>query len=198
MLAGVAGPALAGAPQSTTAYVRARAADADGRSDVAARSYGTALAAAPDNPLIAVRAYREALAAGDMALARAAAATLVNAGVAPADTAVLAIAGAIREKRWDAARAAAARTSGGPLAFIGPIVEAWIDRERGERGVAERLGGDGVNVLARRFNAENRALLLIAAGRDRPGIAELRALLGRDAGSTRARRPSHTRCRQSP
>jgi len=40
------------------AYVRARAADADGQSARAAAEYARALNGAPDNVVIAIRAYR--------------------------------------------------------------------------------------------------------------------------------------------
>ncbi|RYY45066.1 MAG: hypothetical protein EOP59_05115, partial [Sphingomonadales bacterium] len=61
-------------------YVKARAASADGAVDVAAAGYAAALAAAPGDEVVAIRAYRNALAAGDIALARRAAAVLVRSG----------------------------------------------------------------------------------------------------------------------
>ncbi|WP_416366424.1 hypothetical protein [Sphingomonas aurantiaca] len=79
-----------------SAYLKARAADAAGRPDLAAASYAKVLAAAPDDPVVAIRAYREALEAGDMPLAARAAAVLNRAGVAPADAALLPLADAAR------------------------------------------------------------------------------------------------------
>ena len=51
------------------AYARARLADGDGVLDVAVKGYAEAMAADPDNPVLALRSYRQALEAGDAALA---------------------------------------------------------------------------------------------------------------------------------
>src|SRR6185312_4976031 len=50
-------------------YVRARAADAAGMSDLAAMQYAAALDEAPDNLALALRTYRQAAVAGDRQLA---------------------------------------------------------------------------------------------------------------------------------
>ena len=170
-------------PASLTAYVKARAADGDGRVAAAAANYAAALAGSPGNAVIAVRAYREALAAGDMTLARTAAAVMAAAGVAPADTALLTIADAVRAKNWTSAEVAAAALAKGPLDFLGPIVKAWIAFDRGGADPGADLAIESGNPLARRFNAENRALLLIAAGRPDAGVAALRGLSTVGAGN---------------
>ena len=170
-------------PASLTAYVKARAADGDGRVVAASANYAAALAGSPGNPVIAARAYREALAAGDMALARNAAAAMVAAGVAPADTAMLTIADAVRARDWALAEASADALAKGPLDFLGPIVKAWIAFDRGDADPGADLATDTGNPLARRFNAENRALLLIAAGKPGEGVTALRSLLMVSAGN---------------
>lgn len=177
---GVATPALADVPEALSAYVRARAADGDGRVEAAARNYGAALARSPGNPVIAIRAFREALAAGDMRLAETSAATMTAAGVAPADAGLLAVAAGLRNRNYAAAQAASDRLKGGPLEFLSPSITAWIALARGERDPAAMLDGEAKNVLARRFNAENRALLLIARGREAEGVMGLRALVGNE------------------
>ncbi|URW76465.1 tetratricopeptide repeat protein [Sphingomonas donggukensis] len=184
-LAGVltAGPALADVGTPLSAYVKARAAGADGRADVAAAGYARALAADPANAVVAARAYREALAVGDMRLARASAAVLVAAGVAPADTALIAVADAVKARRWDAADAAIARLATGTLDFLAPALTAWIAFGRGDADPAAGLVAEGGNPLSRRFNDENRALLLIAGGRIDAGLALVRSLLVASAGS---------------
>ena len=174
----VAAPAHADVPQSLTAYVQGRAAAAEGAVERAAAAYGVALAGAPDNPVVALRAYREALSAGDMDLARAAARVLQEAGVAPPDTNLLAVADAVRARNWEGVNAAADRMADGPLDFIGPVVKAWVAFDRGDRDAARRLSAEGATGLARRFNTENHALLLIAGGKPDEGIAALRAILG--------------------
>jgi Flp pilus assembly protein TadD len=132
--------------------------------------------------VVAIRAYREGLAAGDLALATRAAAVLGSAGVAPADTAILALANAVRAKRWAEAEIAAGRLERGPLAFLAPAALGWIAYER-ETGATPMLAPDSTDVLARRFNGENRALLQIARGDVGAGVAALRLLLGIDAGN---------------
>ena len=159
--------------------MRARAADADGRVDVAAASYAQALAAAPDNPVVAVRAYREAMEAGDDALIDRAAGVLRRAGVAPADAALLALASAAHTHDAAAAERAIATLSQGSLAVLVPSLAGWLAFERGTDPLAP-LEGSGKDVVARRFAGENRALLLIASGRTDDGMAALRALLGVD------------------
>ena len=174
-----AGVAQADAPASLAAYVRGRAADGDGRADVAAASYAAALTAAPDNPVVAIRAYREALSAGDMPLARRAAAVLSTAGVAPADAVILAIADAVSAKDWARANAAADRLADSQLAFLAPSVRGWLAFGRGQPNAA-RIDA-GPNAISRRFAAENGALLLIASGERDAGLAALRPLLTSDA-----------------
>ncbi|SOB87509.1 Tetratricopeptide repeat-containing protein [Sphingomonas guangdongensis] len=174
--------AHANTPEALGAYVRARALDAAGQVNLAAANYAAALAAAPGDPVVAVRAYREGIAAGDLALATRAAAVLEQAGVAPPDTAVLALARAVHGRDWTAAQAAAARLERGPLAFLAPAALGWIAFERGAPDLSA-LTADSSNLLARRFNAENRALLQIAGGQVDAGLASLRLLLGIDAGN---------------
>jgi Flp pilus assembly protein TadD len=177
-------PALAG---DLTAYVRARAADADGAVDVAAAGYADALASAPDSEVVAIRAYREALAAGDLPLARRAASVLLRAKVAPPDTAILGFADALHAKDLPAAAAAAEAIAAGPLDFMAPVLRAWLAFDAGQDPlplldppVTDKTGG---GTLANRFAAEHRALLQIATGQVDAGIAGLRVSVGADQGS---------------
>lgn len=157
-------------------YVRARAAAADGAVEVAAAGYAAALAAVPDDEMIAIRAYRNALAAGDMALARRAAAALRRADVAPADSALLALADGVRGRDRAAVDDALARIGAGPLDFMAPVLRAWVAFDRGGDpfAILDQVSDAG---LGRRYVAEHRALLLIASGRRDEGVAALRALL---------------------
>lgn len=176
VLSSVAAPAAA-APGDLSAYLKARAADADGRTDLAVASYARALAEAPDNPVVALRAYREALEGGDMALASRAGTALTAAGVAPADVGLIAIADAARGDDRAAAEAAIDRLAGTPLAVLVPSLRGWLAFARGE-DPAPLLEVSGRDALARRFAAENRALLLIAGGRTEDGLAAVEALRG--------------------
>ncbi|MFD1788694.1 tetratricopeptide repeat protein [Sphingomonas floccifaciens] len=188
LLALSATPAHADVPQALGAYVRARAADAAGRSDVAVEGYRAALAASPGNALIAVRAYREAMVAGDLPLVRTSVAALKQAGIAPADVAVIDVADAIADRRWQEANAAVDRMAKGPLDFLVPSIKAWLAFERGDAGGAATLDPEAKSALERRFNLENRALIDIAAGRADAGVTALRSLVagGTDSVTIRA------------
>lgn len=158
------------------AYVRARAADAEGAAQLAVAGYARALAAAPDDTVVAQRAYRQALATGDYMLASRAAAVLVKAGTAPPDADVLAFALALKAGDRAGARRAIDRLERGPIDFVAPVLSAWLAHERGESGVAYLESHPGP-ALARRYNARHRALLLLAEGQTGEGMANLLPLL---------------------
>ena len=161
------------------AYLRARAAAAAGRPDIAAADYAQALAAAPDNPLVAIRAYRSALATGDDALALRAAIVLDKAGVAPADTALIPLALAARANDPATADAVIARMKGTPLALLAPALAEWTAfANKSPPPPATALAADPA---ARRFAAETHALLLIAGGHVDDGLTALTALGGSGA-----------------
>lgn len=164
------------------AYVRARAAAADGAVDVAAAGYAAAMAAAPDDEVIAIRAYRNALAAGDMALAQRAAAVLTRSDVAPADVSILDFAVALQRRNTVAAEDALGKIGGGPLDFLAPVLRAWLAFDRGADPMP-LLHKASESGLSRRYVAEHRALLLIATGRTEDGLAALQAAVGADPGS---------------
>lgn len=166
----------AAAQEDPADYVRARAADAQGSAVAAAAGYARVLALAPDDEVIALRAYRQALSAGDYNLASKAAAVLVRKGVAPPDTAVLAFAIALHGGDRLGAQAAIQRMAGGPLDFLAPVLGAWLAYDRGEDAVAalDKAGGSG---LARRYVSRHRALLLIAQGRTNEAMVSLLPLM---------------------
>ncbi|WP_230769100.1 tetratricopeptide repeat protein [Sphingomonas sp. Leaf4] len=174
-------PAYADVPRGNadgalSAYVRARAADDAGQVGVAAAGYAAALAAQPGDPVIAVRALREGLASGDLPLARRAGAVLRAADVAPADIELLAFADALVARDAAGQRAALVRLQGTPIAFLAPMMAAWTGAATPTE--AEASGG----AIARRYGAENRALLLLADRRTvTQGAAAVRALLGSDS-----------------
>lgn len=174
--------APATAQADTSAYVRARAAAADGRVDAAAAGYAAAMAAAPGDEVVAIRAYRNALASGDLALARRAGAVLKRSDVAPADVSLLDLADAIRSGNRVAADDALGRIGAGPLDFIAPVIRAWLAFDRGSDPfpILDNASEGG---LSRRYIAEHRALLLIASKRTDEGLAALRAAMGADPGS---------------
>lgn len=175
----VAAPAFAQAEppaRDTAAYVRARADDAAGFAGRAAIGYAAALKANPDDQILAMRAYRQALSAGDYSLASRAAAVLVRAGTAPPDTALLAFAMALQAREPKGVDAALARISAGPLNFVAPVLQAWLAVDRGEDPMP-LLDKAQDNALAARYVAHHRPLLMIASGRSVEGAAALSAML---------------------
>lgn len=155
------------------AYVRARVADARGEAAQAAADYGKALSASPDIP-VAIRAYREALAAGDLPLATRALAVLDLAGVAPEDAALLTAAEAAKRGDVLAAERAADRLARGRLVILAPVLRAWIARERGADPFPALDAA--TDPVARRLATETRVLLLLAAGRDTEAVTLLQSL----------------------
>lgn len=166
------------AGENLPAYVRARAADADGAVGVAARNYALALAARPGSEIVAIRAYREGLASGDLTLARQSAAVLTRAGVAPPDAALLAFADALAAKRRDQAKAALDEIAEGPLDFLRPVLAAWLALESRDQTGSLQLATMEGDALDRRYAAENHALILLASGRTAEGLSAVQAQLG--------------------
>jgi Flp pilus assembly protein TadD len=157
-------------------YLRARVAEDAGQGDDAAADYARALAQAPRNPVIAIRAWRSALAVGDVALARQAAAALTTAGLAPDDAALLPLAQAARANDPAAATAALAAIGAGRLRILVPSLRAWIAATNGKDGTA--VDAPKNDAIARRLLSETNALLSIARGPQASGIAAIEAIGG--------------------
>ena len=158
-------------------YVRARAADARGSLAEAARGYGQALAARPDDPVIALRAYRQGLAAGDFAVAIRAATALDKAGALPADGMLLLAAKAIRDKDWTAADAAITRVDkDAGFNFLAPVLTAWARQGSGRDDALAALDGPFASSLTNAYAAEHRALMLFALGRADDAVTAVQAL----------------------
>lgn len=150
------------------AFGRARIAAANGNVGVAAEQYGIALSAAPGDPLVATRAYRQAMAAGDLALARRAVVAL-GAG-APSDAKLLPLADAVKSGDPVAIDKALAALDKTPFDFFAPVVRAWLDFGQGGDPTA-RLAATERTGAIRRVMLEQRALILIARG-DIPSAAK--------------------------
>jgi Flp pilus assembly protein TadD len=165
-------------------YVRARAADAAGKLDVAAAGYAAALAASPGDELLALRTYRQAMLAGDEALARRAANVLDQKNALPADARLFLLAQAVIAKDWAGANRAADRIEGDDVfGFLVPVMRGWIAFGAGEKNPLEKLAiiGKGGS-LAIAYAGEQRALLMLATGQRREGIAAIQALSAVGAG----------------
>ena len=176
---GVIAPAGAD-PSRIADYLKARAADADGNSALAIAGYARVLDDAPASTAVAVRAYREALAAGDIALATRAAAVVRGTPDAPADLPLLPLAIAASRDDAAAAEAAVAALVPTPLGVMAPSLRAWIAYGRGQ-DPAPLLAAAGKNPVAQRLAAETAALLRLARGDVAGGLTAVQAL--RETGS---------------
>ena len=131
-LAQVAGPTPPEpTPVELDRFVASLAADGDGRPDLAAPAYAVALDRSPADTALAMRAYRQGLAAGDFALAARAAGLLIAANAAPFDAFVVTFAVALKAGNRAAAEAALTRMEGTPLDFMKPVLMAWMAQDRG-------------------------------------------------------------------
>ncbi len=169
-------------PGELASYVRARAADADGDAAAAANGYAVALATSPGDAVIALRAYRAAITAGDFAVLTRARLVLERADLAPADAALLALAEAVRAQDASAMRVAVDRVKAGPLDFLAPSFRAWAAVADPAAALAA-LGSAGTNPIERRYGQESRALLLIASGKIEQGTDLVRVLISADRAS---------------
>ena len=177
---GLGAIAPAGADTNATAtnlatYLKARAADGDGRADLATAGYARALAAAPTSIVIAARAYREALSAGDIPLATRAAGVLRGSVDAPADVPLLPLAQAAARNDPAGVEAATAALAATPLVVLAPSLRAWVAFSRGQDPMPA-LATAGKNPVTQRLAAETAALLRIARGDADGGVAAVQAL----------------------
>lgn len=157
-------------------YARARVADATGDIQDAAEGYATVLNEAPFDEVLATRAFRRAIAAGDRRLARQAADALYANGVLPPDGQLLFLADAMTNRDWRAASAVVDRIEeDGLFASLAPMLRAWIALGE-DRDPFALL--DSPELENSPYLHEHRALLLLAAGRHAEGIDAIRALDG--------------------
>ena len=160
-------------------YLRARIAAERGDPARAAADYARALAISPDIP-VAIRAYREALAAGDQNLADKAVAILTRANVAPEDATLIEVARAAHDGDATALEAGTAKLARTRLVILTPVLRAWAARATGGDPFAA-LAAAGTEPVGRRLATEARASLLIAAGREAEALTLIRSLGGVDA-----------------
>ncbi|MDB5737192.1 MAG: hypothetical protein JWO65_860, partial [Sphingomonas bacterium] len=158
-------------------YVRARAADDLGELNVAANGYAAALAANPGDTNLALRTLRQAVAAGDMALAVKTARTLDAANALPPDGTLLLAGEAIGRKDWKAASVLVDRAEKQKLfAFLAPTMRAWIAYGSRQGDPMALLSSAGIGGLAATYASEHRALLMIASGHGPEGAAAIQTL----------------------
>lgn len=158
-------------------YVTARLADSIGADAVASRNYSALLGAMPDEIGVATRAYRRAMISGDFDLAVKSAVVLDKAGILPADGRLLFFVKAVQDRDWGGAGRAVDRVmSDGNFDFLGPILRAWVAMGSGSGDPVALLDASPSSALASAFRPEQRALLLLAAGRTDEGLAASQAV----------------------
>ncbi len=170
----IAAPAQALSPSLGSLYVRARVAELAGDTRAANADFGILLTEAPANAMFATRAYRQALSAGDMALAVRAAHLLDAHQTPPADMRILLVLDRVKARDWVKARDSTEKLAQDHVfGFLAPYLRAWIAQGS---GVGDPLvlaeGGRGLP-LAAPYYTEQRALLLIAMGKSQEAAAGL-------------------------
>lgn len=172
------------AASPATLYVRARVADAARMPDAAVANYAAALTADPTSTVIAFRAYREAVEAGDFALALRAAQALERAGGTPPDASLLFYVAALHNRDWREARArldAMAQEPG--FGFLAPLLGDWLALVTRDPASPPRE-----DERPNAYRAENDALLMLARGETDAGITAVKGMWTLDpyrAGSLR-------------
>lgn len=160
------------------AYVRGRVADRSNDGATAVKSYSTALGLASNDVLVAFRAYRAGVDAGDYALALRAARTLQKADVLPPDARVLLYIGSLRERDWTNARLLLDRIAKEDgFTFLAPLFEGWLS-------LATNSATEPPKAQAFAYVPESKALLMIARGDYDGGTRAVEAII--DADSYRA------------
>jgi tetratricopeptide (TPR) repeat protein len=174
LLLAVLGPQQAEARRSETSalalYAKARL---SGGAD-AVRTYQAALTAAPDQPTVALHAYRQAIINGNFPLALRAAQTLERVNLIPPDARILFYIAALRDRDWDAATIRlndiARETEFG---FMVPMLGDWLTFGSGQPvSIAINKNPVGGNV----YMQENRALLKLARGDTAGGSIVVKSL----------------------
>ncbi len=166
-------------------YAQARVAASAGALDQASAGYVSALAAAPDNELIAAQALNHAITAGDWRLALDAARTLERRGALLPDARFLLVAEAFRARDWRAATAQIDAVEREQLfGFTVPVLRAWLAFGSGAGDPLAALPANAQGAAAG-YAAEHRPFLLAALGR--PEAAEQLGRAARSAGPRGAR-----------
>lgn len=158
--------------QRLDAYVQARMLEGDRALQAAARAYAQATQLDPASTDVAQRAYRQALLAGDRALALNAARTLDDASILPPDGTVLLLVDALDRGKWKEARALIARIENeGNFSFIVPFMQSWVSMKDGPYDPPVVPVDKPYAVFAVRYTEEQLLLQRLALG-DGGGAAD--------------------------
>jgi tetratricopeptide (TPR) repeat protein len=180
LILAIGGPAQAVTREDRLAvsqYVRARAADAAGMPELAAAQYAQVLAVSPDDEVIAIRAYRQAMIAGDRPLAVRAGQRLAAKGSPSPDVRLLSLVEAVGARDWRGARLIVDKIEEEDVvSFLVPSLRAWIALGAKDGDPLALLDATRAGSLGAAYAGEQRALMLFALGRDDEGVTALRGL----------------------
>ncbi|MEY3704164.1 MAG: hypothetical protein RLZZ561_1784 [Pseudomonadota bacterium] len=178
ILALLAGSATARMPERSAllAYVQARSAAAEGESETALSAYAAALEAEPGNDLIAARAFREAVASGDRALALLAANQLEQLDKLPADANLLLIGSHLQARDVAGAQAILAKLEAEKqFEQLLPVIRSWVGIAARNPLAPELINGTGPNGLGTSMTVEQRAFASLVAGRMIEGLSLIKS-----------------------
>ena len=151
---------------SLTNYVQARTAASAGAFEQASAGYAAALAADPDNEVVAGQALTHAVVAGDWPLALHAARILERRNAMLPDARFLLVADAFRSRDWRAARRQIDAIEAEQLfAFAVPALRAWLAYGSRRGDPLSFLPENDAASAAAGYAAEQRPLLLVAMRR---------------------------------
>lgn len=177
-LALLAGSAMARMPERSAllAYIQARSAAAAGESETALSAYAAALRTEPGNDLIAARAYREAVASGDRALALAAAHQLEQLNKLPADANLLLIGSHLQARDIAGAQAILAKLEAEKqFEQLLPVIRSWVGIAARNPLAPEFINGASSNGLGASMTVEQRAFASLVAGRKIEGLSLIKS-----------------------
>jgi tetratricopeptide (TPR) repeat protein len=182
LLASTSATARTSDPSPLKNYAAGRMADIDGASAAAAAAYSNALLALPSDGALALRAYRQAIEAGDRAIALNAARTLDLQNALPADATLLLFTERLARRDWNGAQGLLDRLDPKVgLGFLVPVLRAWAQYGAGSGDPLTTLAVPEKDSLILSYAREHRALMLIARGAFDEGQAAVAALATPDA-----------------
>lgn len=169
-------------PSPLKIYAAGRMADLDGASAVAAAAYADALLVLPSDGALALRAYRQAIEAGDRTIALNAARTLDLQNALPADATLLLFTERLARRDWSGAQGILERLDPKVgLGFLVPVLRAWAEYGAGSGDPLATLAVPEKDSLILSYAREHAALMLIARGAFEEGQAKVATLATPDA-----------------
>jgi tetratricopeptide (TPR) repeat protein len=158
-------------------YIHARLADVGGQPDQAASIYAKLLQQSPNDKLLALRTYRQALTAGNFRLASQAAQELDKAKALPPDATLMLLADTVTAHQWDKANLIIARIEREQVfAFLTPVMRGWVAYGHQVKDPAKLLAPNPGADLSNAYARDHHLLIALAEGRT-DVLADLRRLI---------------------